>query len=343
MPDDTKSYDTLIVGGGPAGISAALHLAFHQRKVIVFDRATSPMNFYTNPVHNYPGVKPLTVGVSILRKMKAEVREVGATIATGDVIGVEGDCPEFEVHVKPATDGKMGTTIKTKTLVFATGVARKHPRVNGDWRRWLPFAGKHRISYYCPDCEAPLTIGKDIVVVNAGTANSAVHVARQIQPFAKRVRIFMTEDAYFPFTIEHRKMLEESKFEWSSGLIERVVVDKPGEQQQLVTTRGEVFECNHFFVAFVAVPRNELAVKIGVEVDKRGNIITDHRGKTNVEGVWAAGDVRPITQSIAMAVGTGNYAGTMINQFLFQPNVPESERDHPNIRSLPKSPSPRAP
>jgi len=128
----------------------------------------------------------------------------------------------------------------------------------------------------------------------------------------------LTEDAYSPFTEESRQILEESEFEWSSGLIERVIVEKPGERQQLITTSGDILECEHFFVGYIAVPRSGLAVRIGVEVDERGFIMTDHRGKTSVEGVWAAGDVRPISQSVAMAVGTGNYAGIMISQFLLE-------------------------
>jgi len=334
MPEDLNFYDTLIIGGGPAGISAAMHLVFHHRKVMIVDRRTSPMNFYTNPVNNYPGIQPLCVGVDILRKMKDGVKSSGMTIKNGNVVDIKGECPEFEVQVEPVTGEKVVTILNAKTLVFATGVARKHPFVNGDWRGWLPFAGKNNISYYCPDCEGPLTLGKDVLVVNVGTVNSALHVARQIKPFAKKVRIFMTEDAYLPFNDEYQGILEKSEFEWSSGLIERVIVEKPGERQKLVTTSGDTLECNHFFVAFVAVPRSELAVEIGVELDKRGYIITDHRGKTCVDGVWAAGDVRPITQSVAMAVGTGNYAGIMINQFLFQPNIPESEHDHPKMRSV---------
>ncbi|MCW3977710.1 MAG: NAD(P)/FAD-dependent oxidoreductase [Candidatus Bathyarchaeota archaeon] len=318
MSDNLNFYDTVIIGGGPAGISAAMHLVFHHRKIIIVDRQTSPMNFYTNPVRNYLGVRPLAAGVGILRKMRNEVKESGVTVAVQNVVDIQGEFPEFEVHVEPVAGEKRNTILNAKTLVFATGVARKHPLVNGDWRGWLPFAGKDNISYYCPDCEGPLTFGKDVLVVNAGTVNSALHVARQIRPFARRVRIFMTDDAYSPFLAQYREILEESEFEWSNGVIERVIVQEPGEHQQLVTTRGEILQCNHFFVALIAVPRSELAVKIGVEVDKRGNIITDHRGKTSVEGVWAAGDVRPITQSIAMAVGTGNYAGIMINQFLLQ-------------------------
>jgi len=88
-----------------------------------------------------------------------------------------------------------------------------------------------------------------------------------------------------------------------------------------------------FFVSFVAEPRSDLAVTIGVEVDEHGNILTDKRGKTNVEGVWAAGDVRPITQQVAMAVGTGNYAALMINQFLGNKYEHETAFDHPDIRS----------
>jgi thioredoxin reductase len=126
----------------------------------------------------------------------------------------------------------------------------------------------------------------------------------------------MTEDSYMPFKEEDQTVLDESGFEWMSGLIDRIEADTPGEGQRLITTTGEVFECNHFFVAWVAIPRSEVAVKMGVKVDQKGNIITDHRGKTNVEGVWAAGDIRPITQSVAMAVGTGNYAGIMIDHFL---------------------------
>jgi pyruvate/2-oxoglutarate dehydrogenase complex dihydrolipoamide dehydrogenase (E3) component len=70
-----------------------------------------------------------------------------------------------------------------------------------------------------------------------------------------------------------------------------------------------------------------------VEVDKRGNILTDHRGKTNLEGVWAAGDCRPITQQVAMATGTGNYAALMANQFLGNDHEREQLFEHHEHRT----------
>jgi thioredoxin reductase (NADPH) len=314
--DKSSVYDTLIIGGGPAGISAALHLAFHKREVIIVDRRTSPMNFHTNPVNNYLGIKPLITGKAILNKMRSEVKEYGVTIHTGNVIEVTGEYPEFKVRIQSISKAKDTLVLRAKTLVFATGIARKHPTVKGEWRKWLPYAAKNEISYYCPDCETPLTKDKDILIVNVSTVNDTLYFARCLAPFAKRVRIFQTEDSFVPFTDEAREILENSEVEWASGLIENVIIEKPGEKQKLITSKGETFECDHFFVSWTANVRSELADKIGIELDRAGNIITDKRGKTNIAGIWAAGDVRPITQSVAMAVGSGNYAGIMINKFL---------------------------
>jgi thioredoxin reductase (NADPH) len=69
-------------------------------------------------------------------------------------------------------------------------------------------------------------------------------------------------------------------------------------------------------------------------VDERGSVTTDHRGKTNIDGIWAAGDVRPITQQVATAVGTGNYAALMIDQFLGNDYEIEQAFDHPESRGL---------
>jgi len=317
MFEVSSVYDTMVIGGGPAGVSAALHLSFHSRKVLIVDRLSSPMIFHTNPVNNFPGIKPLSTGVEILDKMRTEVKEYGAVLHVGNVVDITGEYPEFEVQIADVKKGdKIEQTVTVKTVVFATGIARKHPRVKGDWRGWLPYAAKKEISYYCPDCEAPLTFGKDIMIVNSGTVNHALYMAECIEPFARRIRIFMTEDSYRPFNEEYREKLNKSKYEWTKGLIENVIIEQPGVKQKLITSSGEILECNNFFVSWDAVPRSELAVELGAEVDKGGNIVTDHRGKTNVEGVWAAGDVRPITQSVAMAVGTGNYVGIRINNFL---------------------------
>ncbi len=311
-----KKYDALVIGGGPAGIAAAKHLGFHQRKVLIVDRRTSPMQFATTAIHNYPGISPLSSAADILRKMRKELSEFDVQSLFGNAIKVSGRFPKFEILVTTG-DGTQ-TLIMSKTLVFATGISRKHPRVGGDWKKWLPFAAKKGVSYYCCDCDSPQTTGKDVLIVNAGTANSAIHTARCIQPYARRIRIFMTEDSYAPFTKESKIILNKSGFEWTHGLIKGVKISKPGEHQLITTADGRTIECNIFFVSWVAVPRSELAKSLDIALDDQGNIVTDHRGKTNVEGIWAAGDVRPITQSVATAVGTGVYAAIMIVNLLLE-------------------------
>ncbi|MFW9831584.1 MAG: NAD(P)/FAD-dependent oxidoreductase [Candidatus Thorarchaeota archaeon] len=316
MLEEQTHYDSLIVGGGPAGIATAMHLGFHGYKALVVDRRSSPMFFATTQIHNYPGVKPLLTSREILRKMKTELRDYNVSEIFGNVLSIQGTFPQFEAQIQSAKG--INAMALAKTVVFATGISRKHPRVKGSWKKWLPYAAKDGRSFYCPDCDAPLTAGKDVLIVNAGTANSALHTARCISPYASRIRIFMTEDGYVPFTEESKTILNKERFEWTSGKIQDIKIRESGEDQLLITSDNRQLNCDVFFVSWIGVPRSELAVKLGVGVDTQGNIITDHRGQTNIEGLYAAGDVRPITQAVATAVGTGVYVGIMIANKLLE-------------------------
>lgn len=326
-----KIYDAIILGGGPAGCSAALHLAYHERSVLVLDRGTSPMHFHTNSILNYSG-SVYHEGRSLLRNIQGESKAAGAKFVAADVVEIGGRYPKFTVRTEPSYRTKDKNEYHAKTLLIATGTSRKHPKVDGQWRSWLPVANVGNGAFYCPDCEAPLCKDKDVLIVNAGTAGSALHVANSLTRFTNKIQILMTEDAYMPFEKNDFSKLDNSPFKWTSGKIKAIDFPRPGVVQSVTLEDGRKLKANVFFVSFVDVVRSELAQQIGVEVDKKGNILTDHRGKTNIEGVWAAGDVRPITQQVAMAVGTGNYAALMMNQFLGNDYEQEKEFDHPDYR-----------
>ena len=330
----SKTYDTIIIGGGPAGASAALHLAYHKRSVLVLDRGTSPMHFHTNSIYNFAGAGTYNEGRSLLRQMQGVAQSAGAKFKAANVVEVSGRYPKFKVTTDWSPRTRDKSEYIAKTLIFATGTARKHPRVDSEWVNWLPIANVGNGAYYCPDCEAPLCKGKDVLVVNAGTVGSALHVANTLTRFAKKVRILMTEDAYAPIEDQDLTKLDKSPFEWVKGTIKSISFPRPSRVQSVILTNGDELRANVFFVAFVAIPRSELAQQIGVEVDQRGNILTDKRGKTNKEGVWAAGDCRPITQQVAMATGTGNYAALMINQFLGNEYEKDRLFDHSDCRGL---------
>ena len=326
-----KIYDAIIIGGGPAGCSAALHLAYHERSVLVLDRGTSPMHFHTNSILNYSG-SVYHEGRSLLRNIQGEARAAGAEFVAADVVEIGGRYPKFTIRTEPSYRAKDENEYHAKTLLLATGTSRKHPKVDGQWRSWLPVANVGNGAFYCPDCEAPLCKDKDVLIVNAGTAGSALHVANSLTRFTDKIQILMTEDAYMPYEKNDFSKLDSSPFKWTSGKIKSIDFPRPGVVQSVTLEDGRKLKANVFFVSFVDVTRSDLAQQIGVEVDKKGNILTDHRGKTNIEGVWAAGDVRAITQQIAMAVGTGNYAALMMNQFLGNDYEQGEEFDHPDYR-----------
>lgn len=292
------------------------------------------MCFHTNSIMNFAAGPTYFEGRTLLRQLQGLAQSAGAVFKAANVAEVSGRYPEFKLRTEKSYRTNDESEYRCKTLIFATGTARKHPLVDGKWRLWLPVADVGNAAFYCPDCEAPLCRDKDVLVVNAGSVGSALHVANAVSRFAKRVRILMTEDAYVPFEEQDQSKLNAAPFEWIHGKIRSVEFPRPGRVQSLTLTNGEKIKTEVFLVAHVARARSELAQSIGIQVDEKGNIITDHRGKTNIEGVWAAGDVRPITQQVAMAVGTGNYAALMIDQFLGNDYESEQTFDHPECRGL---------
>ncbi|HYG65548.1 MAG TPA: NAD(P)/FAD-dependent oxidoreductase, partial [Thermoanaerobaculia bacterium] len=117
-------YDTLIVGGGPAGLTAALHLAWHDRKVLVIDRVSGPLFYTLELLHNVPGM-PAVSGAEIQKRLRKQAQEMGAEVVRGNVVHAEGSEGDFRLS------GEKGEEWRGKTVLLATGVARHHPLVDG--------------------------------------------------------------------------------------------------------------------------------------------------------------------------------------------------------------------
>jgi thioredoxin reductase len=311
-----KSYDVVIIGGGPAGLAAAKHLAFYRRKVLVVDRKTGPLWYNLNPIHNYPGITRPIAGQSLIKQLQGEVAALGAEINVANAIKIDGGFPDFKITVQSLSNLNKTEIIQAKTILLATGVSIIHPKVNHQWENWLAVTQKAGTCYYCIDCEAPLMQGKRVQILSVGTVNQAIRTAQALQRFTSEVEIFICADGFKPFDTEGQLFLEKSGFTWRAGTIQSVSIIAPGIRQVIATHQNEKLATNCFFVSSIRRPRAELAQAAGITLTEHDAILTDDQGKTNVPGIWAAGDVRPVARQIAVAVGTGNYAALMINKTL---------------------------
>jgi thioredoxin reductase (NADPH) len=305
-------YDTLIVGGGPAGLTAALHLAWHRRKVLVIDRVSGPLFFTLERLWNVPGM-PGATGAEIQKQLKVQAVEMGAEIQRGSVVKAEGLEGDFLLT------GNRGEQWRGQTLLLATGVARYHPTVDGDFTPCFAYAGKGNL-YYCTDCEGPELFGRDTVVIGTGPADGAAAMAVGLSRYTERLRVLLTGG---------RDLSER----WAERLREKNIPVRPGEIRRLIGEKrhlsaleladGTRVQAEAFFVSSPARGRTDLAVQLGVEIASTGYHAqpSSQRGDTNVPGVWIAGDLRPMTQQVAVAMGTGNIAAVMIDQHLRRRDV----------------------
>ena len=180
----TDLYDTLIVGGGPAGLTAALHLGWQQRRVLLIDRVSGPLFFTLEQLWNVPGM-PGATGAEIQKRLKAQAVERGAEVRHGNVVKAEAAEGAFVLT------GAKGESWRGRTLLLATGVIRYHPTVDGDFTPCFAHAGKGNL-FYCTDCEGPEISGRDTIVIGTGHAEWAAAMAIGLARYTPRLRILAT-------------------------------------------------------------------------------------------------------------------------------------------------------
>ncbi|MFQ5349992.1 MAG: NAD(P)/FAD-dependent oxidoreductase, partial [Thermoanaerobaculia bacterium] len=301
-----------IVGGGVAGLTAAIHLGWHDRRALVIDRRSGPLQFTVEKLYNVPGM-PATRGIDILKQLRAQAESLGAEVVKGNVLEATGEDGDFVLR------GEKDEEWRAEKLLLATGVARYHPTVDGDYRPCFKYAGKGNL-YYCPDCEAPEIRGKSTLVIGVGPPDWASGMAVGLSRYTSDLRILQTAEG--ELSDESAAALERRGIAHTTGTIAELVGEK-GRLSALRLDDGRTMEAEAFFVSSPAIGRTDLATQLGVEMAHTGRHAqpASQRGDTNVPGVWIAGDLRPMTQQVSVAMGTGNIAAVMIDQSLRKQDV----------------------
>lgn len=306
----TKRYDAVIVGGGPAGLSAAIYLARAQFRVLVLEKEKIGGQItITNEVVNYPGVLK-TDGETLTATMRRQAENFGAEILVAEVkcLSLSGDWKEIE------TDRG---TFEALGIVYAAGA---HPRLAG-------FAGEaefrgHGVAY-CATCDGEFFTDKEIFVVGGGFA--AVEEGLFLTRYGKKVHMLVRGEDFSisaPVVDEvkaHPKIdisyhTEVAEVAGDSAVRSVTLRDrKTGEERALTAAAGDNFGV---FVFTGYAPENAL-IKGQIELDERGYVVTDRDQKTNLPGVYAAGDicVKSLRQ-VVTAVADGAIAATSLEKYL---------------------------
>ena len=276
-----KRYDMLIIGGGPAGYTAALYASRAGLDTCVLERmAPGGQMALTGDIDNYPGFDEGIDGFTLGMKMQAGAHRFGAVTEYAEVLSVDIAEP-----IKSVTTA--GGIYRAKTLVIAAGA---NPRALGiDGEEALLGRGVH----YCAHCDGRFYKGKTVVVVGGG--NSAAADALHLSRLAEKVYVVHRRDTLRAEKIYHEPLMqaENVEFLWNST-VEGFAV---GERLSGVTIRNTVsgekteLPCDG---VFVSIGRQPATAFLGgcVSLDGHGYILADETTKTNVPGVYAVGDIR---------------------------------------------------
>ena len=305
-PEPSRVYDTVIIGGGPAGYTAALYAARAGLDTIVVEKLSAGGQMaLTHQIDNYPGFEDGIDGYTLAEKMRKQAERFGASTLYAEVV-------RAKLEGQPKAVETSQGTIYGRTLILATGASPRELGVPGE----KDLTG--RGVAYCAACDGMFY--KDKTVVVAGGGNSAVADALILSRIAKKVILVHRRDTLRATKVYHQPLMqaENLEFRWNSTVTELLQEDKlTGVKLRDVNTGEETtVPCDGLFISVGRKPATEL-VQGQLELDRSGYIIADETTKTSLPGVYAVGDVRtkPLRQ-VVTAVADGAMAVHMAEEFL---------------------------
>ena len=284
MPHESTNnlaiYDTIIVGGGAAGLSAAIYAGRYLMRTLVLEGPTpGGETAVAWLVENYPGV-PSIDGYELMQKMRSQAVAAGAEIATAAATSVQRDAHCFTV----STD--QPTTYLGKTVIIAQGSTRR--------RLGLPREKEltgHGISY-CATCDAPLYRGKTVAIIGGGDAS--VKGAILAGAYASRVFLIVRGSKLRAEPVNEVKMKSQRNTEiLFSTEVREILGDGQLRGIRLSQPYGgsDTLDVQGLFVEIGAEPNTAIATTLGISVDSQGYIKVNSMMHTSVHGVYAAGDI----------------------------------------------------
>ena len=296
-------YDIIIVGGGPAGLTAAIYAARHNNKTLVLEgNKIGGKTLEAHWVENYPGFPDGISGPDLMDLMKKQAEKFGAEFSTETVVAV-ADFGEM----------KMLTTRKgiqqAKAVIVATGMGKKSLSVTGE----TEFKG--RGVSYCGVCDGPFFREKTVAIVGGG--HEAVHDIEVLGESASKVYAIPGKKGYsedYP-ELEHFKKDPKVEFIYDADITE---IGGSDFVEYLKLDNGQEIKLDGVFIILEHVSTSTILTDAGIDTDAGGCILTDRTQKTNVDGLYAAGDCCCLGMQIVTATGMGAQAALSAMKYVKQ-------------------------
>ena len=303
-----KIYDVIVIGGGPAGYSAALYTVRAGLSTLVVEKLCAGGQMTeTNKIENYPGLSEGIDGFTLGMQMQQGAERFGAKTVNAEVLSVELTGDEKKIVT---TNGEF----TARAVIIATGAGHKHLGIENEEK----LAGKGVA--YCATCDGMFYRGKTVGVVGGG--NSAAADAMVLSRLAQKVYLIHRRDTLRATKVYHEPLqdAENVEFLWNNQVAELLFDEKlTGVKLQNVQTGEQtVVELDGLFISVGRNPATELFAG-QLELDEKGYILADETTRTNINGVFAVGDVRAkAVRQIITAAADGAVAAHFAESYLLE-------------------------
>ena len=307
-----KTHKLIIVGSGPAGLSAAIYSARgNLNPVVIAGREAGGQLMLTTDVDDFPGFPEGTQGPELMGKIRAQATRFGVNFINEDVASVD-------LSKKPFTIKTETQTLKTQSLIIATGASAMWLGLESEWK----LIGKGVSA--CAVCDGMFFKGKNVIVVGGG--DTAMREAQHLSKVAKKVTVVHRRDQLRAQAALQQTVKSKSNVEFLfNKVIEEVLGDQKVSGVKLKDTKTQkIFEMpiDGVFVAIGHKPNTEF-LKDQLKLDHRGYIVVSDNVKTSVDGVYAAGDVADHKYRQAVtAAGSGTQAALDVEEYLEHAQLP---------------------
>jgi len=281
--DLEKTYDLIVLGGGPTAIGCAIYAARFALDVLVIGKVFGGLIATTHLVENYPGITT-TSGQGLMDMFKEHMNSLSIPYITDEIRSIEKADDHFILH-------SFFQKFKALSVVVATGSERKKLGIPGE----DDFAG--RGVSYCATCDGPFYKDKTVCVV--GGSDSAAKEALFLSQNVKKVYIIYRGEEIRAEPINKKRVEENHKIEiiYNTNIVE---IRGDSTVKSVIFDNGTEFEVDGIFIEVGSIPNSDLAKHIGVKTNKKDEIIINRKSETSIPGIFAAGDVAdaPFKQAI---------------------------------------------